>query len=72
MYATNFMRYGFTPGMGATYIVLCEASGQLLPTGPVPRDSLRAALLDGRAPAFLEPVTIGPTPLKVWRLKALP
>lgn len=56
--------------LGGTYVVICPG----LATGlvkPVPKSGLRAGLMAGRTPAWLEAVELaGSTPIKVWRVKA--
>lgn len=56
--------------LGAVYVIVCKSAGTTIPAHPLPGDYLRGALLDGNAPDFLEPVDVGPTSVKVWRLKA--
>lgn len=55
--------------MGARYVIVCDGAGTTKPAGQMPSDALRPALLEGRAPDFLEPVAMGSSPVKVWRLK---
>ncbi len=55
--------------MSVTYIVLCPGLGVSIPDRPVPGDALRASLVTGHLPEGLEPVDIGPSVIKVWRLK---
>lgn len=55
--------------LGAKYLAVCPG----LATGlvkPVPKTGLRADLLAGRAPHWLEPIQLaGATPIRVWRVK---
>lgn len=55
--------------LGGAYVAICPG----LATGlvkPVPKTGLRADLLAGRVPKWLEPVALArPTPIKVWRVR---
>lgn len=55
--------------LGGSYVAICPG----LATGlvkPVAKTGLRADLLAGRVPKWLEPVAFaGPTPIRVWRVR---
>lgn len=55
--------------LGARYIVLCSGLPPTTPVTQVPGDALRTNLLAGHTPNFLEPLALGDTPIKAWRLK---
>ena len=51
-------------------VITCQGMNSTMPPGGVPTDALQNQLLEGKPPAYLEPVPLdGPTPLKVWRVK---
>ncbi len=57
-------------GSGAAYLVFCPARAEFAGYAAGNPDGLAAALLAGRAPDWLEPVSVPPeAPLKVYRIR---
>lgn len=55
----------------AAYVVVCTTDGGVTPYAKADADGFSASLLSGRAPAWLEPIDLGPeAKVKAWRVLA--